>query len=93
MKVCTGVDRNEGCESAQVRGKWKRIEAEAFYGLPFAEAMFRAQRVHRDNFDPNHVETASLLSIKTGAARKTAAIAQSAHYESVGESDPPDGSP
>ncbi|MCP3396942.1 biotin synthase BioB [Bradyrhizobium sp. CCGB20] len=66
MKVCTGVDRNEGCESAQVRGKWKRIEAEAFYGLPFAEAMFRAQRVHRDNFDPNHVETASLLSIKTG---------------------------
>lgn len=66
MKVCTRVDRNEGCESAQVRGKWKRIEAEAFYGLPFAEAMFRAQRVHRDNFDPNHVETASLLSIKTG---------------------------
>jgi biotin synthase len=28
--------------------------------------MFEAHSIHRQNFDPNQVETASLLSIKTG---------------------------
>ena len=39
---------------------------EALYDLPFADLIFQAQSIHRQNFDPNHVETASLLSIKTG---------------------------
>lgn len=82
MDVCAGVDRNGSCGLPRVRGEWKRAEAEALYGLPFAELMFRAQSVHRDNFDPNHVETASLLSIKTGGCPEDCGYcAQSAHYE------------
>ncbi|WP_027527290.1 biotin synthase BioB [Bradyrhizobium sp. Ec3.3] len=82
MDVAVEVDRNGSCELAQVGEKWKRGEAEALYGLPFAELMFRAQSVHRDNFDPNHVETASLLSIKTGGCPEDCGYcAQSAHYE------------
>ncbi|MDP1527131.1 MAG: biotin synthase BioB [Rhodocyclaceae bacterium] len=39
---------------------------EALYALPFADLLFRAQQVHRENFDPNAVQRSSLLSIKTG---------------------------
>ncbi|KYH03501.1 biotin synthase BioB [Bradyrhizobium sp. DOA1] len=82
MDVCAEVDQKESCELAQVGGKWQRVEAEALYGQPFAELMFRAQSVHRNNFDPNHVETASLLSVKTGGCPEDCGYcSQSAHYE------------
>ncbi|ANW03305.1 biotin synthase BioB [Bradyrhizobium icense] len=77
-----GVQRNENGNSAPVRSDWERAEAEALYGLPFADLMFRAQSVHRENFDPNHVETASLLSIKTGGCPEDCGYcSQSAHYD------------
>ncbi|WP_245473685.1 radical SAM protein, partial [Bradyrhizobium zhanjiangense] len=57
-------------------------EATALYDLPFADLMLQAHRVHRKNFDPNHVETASLLSIKTGGCPEDCGYcSQSAHYE------------
>jgi biotin synthase len=44
--------------------------------------MFRAQSIHRANFDPNHIETASLLSIKTGGCPEDCGYcSQSAHYD------------
>jgi biotin synthase len=65
------------------RHDWDRAEAEALYALPFADLMFRAQSIHRANCDPNHVETASLLSIKTGGCPEDCGYcSQSAHYES-----------
>ncbi|WP_028348713.1 biotin synthase BioB [Bradyrhizobium murdochi] len=77
-----GAQRNEGGNNAPVRSNWERAEAEALYGLPFADLMFRAQSVHRENFDPNHVETASLLSIKTGGCPEDCGYcAQSAYYD------------
>ncbi len=60
------------------RHDWTRAEVEGLYALPFADLMFRAQTVHRRGFDPNHVETASLLSIKTGAVPRIAATARRA---------------
>ncbi len=67
---------------AQSRRDWTRAEAEALYALPFAELMFQAQTVHRRNFDPNHVETASLLSIKTGGCPEDCGYcSQSAHFD------------
>ncbi len=76
------VERN-GCGNiGPVRNDWTRTEAETPYALPFADLMFQAQRVHRDNFDPNHVETASLLSIKTGGCPEDCGYcSQSAHYD------------
>lgn len=65
-----------------VRSDWTRGEAEALYDLPFAHLMFQAQSVHRENFDPNHVETASLLSIKTGGCPEDCGYcSQSAHHD------------
>jgi biotin synthase len=67
--------------SSRPRYDWTRTEAQALYDLPFADLMFRAQGVHRRNFDPNHVETASLLSIKTGGCPEDCGYcSQSAHY-------------
>jgi biotin synthase len=68
--------------SAQLRHNWTRDEAQALYDLPFADLMFQAQSVHRSNFDPNRVETASLLSIKTGGCPEDCGYcSQSAHYK------------
>lgn len=65
-----------------LRNDWSRAEAQALYDLPFADLIFQAQSIHRRNFDPNHVETASLLSIKTGGCPEDCAYCpQSAHYD------------
>jgi biotin synthase len=67
---------------AAIRHDWTRAEAETLYNLPFADLMFRAQTTHRSHFDPNHVETASLLSIKTGGCPEDCGYcSQSAHYD------------
>jgi len=39
---------------------------EALFDLPFADLLFRAQEVHRANFDPHQIQRSTLLSIKTG---------------------------
>ena len=46
--------------------RWSVAEIEALFKLPFNDLMFRAQQVHRENFDPNAVQLSTLLSIKTG---------------------------
>ncbi|WP_245570214.1 biotin synthase BioB [Bradyrhizobium ottawaense] len=76
------METNDCDNNAPVRGGWERAEAEALYTLPFADLIFRAQRVHRANFDPNQVELASLLSIKTGGCPEDCGYcSQSAHYD------------
>ena len=73
-----GTDRDIGT----IRHNWTRAEAQTLYDLPFADLMFRAQSIHRSYFDPNHVETASLLSIKTGGCPEDCGYcSQSAHYD------------
>jgi len=43
-----------------------RAQALELYALPFNDLILRAHTVHRENFDPNRVQRATLLSIKTG---------------------------
>jgi biotin synthase len=64
-----------------IRHDWRREEAQALYDLPFMELLFRAQTVHRANFDPNAVQMSRLLSIKTGGcAEDCGYCSQSAHH-------------
>jgi len=52
------------------------------FELPFPELMFRAQSVHRHNFDPAAVQISTLLSIKTGGCPEDCAYCpQSARYD------------
>ncbi|MFP3546477.1 biotin synthase BioB [Rhizobium sp. SIMBA_035] len=54
--------------------------AKLIYNLPFNDLLFRAQTVHRANFDPNAVQMSRLLSIKTGGcAEDCGYCSQSAH--------------
>ena len=46
--------------------RWTVAAVEALFALPFSELVFRAQCVHRENFDPHEVQLSTLLSIKTG---------------------------
>jgi biotin synthase len=77
-----GARQNASHNPESVRHDWTRSQAEALYDSPFADLLFEAQSIHRSNFDPNHVETASLLSIKTGGCPEDCGYcSQSAHYD------------
>jgi biotin synthase len=69
-------------ESDLPRRNWTRDEVRALFDLPFPELMFRAQCVHRQNFDPTEVQISTLLSIKTGGCPEDCAYCpQSARYD------------
>ncbi|RWJ01297.1 MAG: biotin synthase BioB [Mesorhizobium sp.] len=62
--------------------QWNREAVQAIHDLPFNDLLFRAQTVHRENFDPNKVQLSRLLSIKTGGCPEDCGYcSQSAHHE------------
>lgn len=64
------------------RHDWTVEEVETLLRMPFNDLLFRAQTVHRENFDPNAVQVSTLLSIKTGACPEDCAYCpQSARYD------------
>jgi len=72
-----------------VRHDWQLEQVESLYALPFADLMFRAQSLHRANFDPNAVQVSTLLSIKTGGCAEDCGYCpQSAHHESAVKAEP-----
>ncbi|MDH5676407.1 MAG: biotin synthase BioB [Myxococcales bacterium] len=56
----------QAARSTPLRHDFTVNEVEAFFALPFADLIFRAQQAHRSHFDPNRVQMSTLLSIKTG---------------------------
>lgn len=62
--------------------KWPVEKVLELFNLPFNELMFKAQQTHRENFDPNEVELATLLSIKTGGCPEDCGYCpQAARYD------------
>lgn len=63
------------------RHDWTREQVLALFDLPFHELLYRAQTIHRANFDPGAVQVSTLLSIKTGACPEDCGYCpQSARY-------------
>jgi biotin synthase len=61
---------------------WTVDEIAALFDLPFNDLLFRAQQVHRENFDATEVELATLLSIKTGGCAEDCGYCpQAARYD------------
>jgi len=61
---------------------WTREEIAELFALPFSELLFRAQAVHRANFDAREVQISTLLSIKTGGCPEDCGYcSQSAFHE------------
>ncbi len=73
---------NAHVRDGSVRNDWTREEIRTLYDLPFSDLVWRAQTVHRENFDPREVQISTLLSIKTGGCPEDCAYCpQSAAYE------------
>jgi biotin synthase len=65
-----------------VRHDWTRDEIAGLFALPFSDLIYRAQGVHRENFQPNEVQISTLLSIKTGGCPEDCGYcSQSASHE------------
>ena len=61
------LEKHPQCPDSPSRPQpWSVDAVVALFDLPFADLMFRAQTVHRENHDPNAVQRSTLLSIKTG---------------------------
>ncbi|OYR23771.1 biotin synthase [Brucella pseudogrignonensis] len=78
----TAINRNETAPDSDVASMERSMQEAGFiYNLPFNDLLFRAQQVHRANFDPNAIQLSRLLSIKTGGcAEDCGYCSQSAHY-------------
>ncbi|WP_411035993.1 biotin synthase BioB [Shinella sp. BYT-45] len=67
-----------------IRTDWSIEEAQAVHDLPFPDLIHRAQEVHRRNFDPTVIETASLVSIKTGGCPEDCGYCSQSAYHDTG---------
>lgn len=68
--------------SGQIRHDWTPAQVSQLFDLPFNDLLFAAHSLHRQKFNPNRVQTSTLLSIKTGSCPEDCAYCpQSAHYK------------
>ncbi|GBL05253.1 biotin synthase [Glaciecola sp. KUL10] len=73
---------NETSTLLNPRHNWTLEEVNTLFAMPFNDLLFKAQTIHRANFDPNHVQVSTLLSIKTGACPEDCKYCpQSARYD------------
>ncbi len=73
---------SEHAQDITIRHDWQRDEVSTLFALPFNDLLFQAQTVHRQHFNPNHVQVSTLCSIKTGACPEDCKYCpQSAHYD------------
>ncbi|WP_423064209.1 biotin synthase BioB [Candidiatus Paracoxiella cheracis] len=72
-----------------LRHDWTKTEIMQFYELPFADLIYKAQTLHRENFDPNQVQISTLMNFKTGRCPEDCAYCpQSAHYNTGLQDEP-----
>ena len=71
-------------DSAIKNERWSVAAIEALFKLPFNDLMYRAQQVHRENFDANAVQLSTLLSIKTGGCSEDCGYCPQSAFNSAG---------
>jgi biotin synthase len=70
------------------RNNWTREEAVSLLNEPFNDLLFKAQQIHRENFEANYVQLSTLMNIKTGGCPEDCAYCpQSAHYDTGVEAE------
>lgn len=63
------------------RKKWSQQEISEIYRQPFNDLIHQSHEIHRENHKLNHLQTATLLSIKTGACPEDCGYcSQSGHH-------------
>ncbi|MBL0319976.1 MAG: biotin synthase BioB [Alphaproteobacteria bacterium] len=75
--------------SPLIKHDWQLSEVLDLFALPFNDLLFKSHSIHRQTFDPNSIQTSTLLSIKTGACPEDCKYCpQSAHYKTQLEKEP-----
>ena len=71
----------QDCSPTTRSARWTVEEVEALYQLPLMDLIYRAQQVHRENFDANAIQRSTLLSVKTGGCSEDCGYcSQAARY-------------
>jgi biotin synthase len=66
----------------ELRHDWQHEEIASLFSRPLMDLLYDAQSIHRKFFDPNSVQTSTLISIKTGACPEDCTYCpQSARYK------------
>lgn len=72
-----------------IRNDWTQQDVDQLFAMPFNDLLFKAQQIHREFFNPNHVQISTLLSIKTGACPEDCNYCpQSVRYDTEVEAEP-----
>lgn len=81
--------RNPPADKALAGERWTVEHIEALFELPFNDLIYRAQTVHRQNFDPNAVQLSTLVSVKTGGCPEDCGYCPQAarHHTGVEDQD------
>ncbi len=62
--------------------RWPRAKVLELFNLPFNDLLWQAQQVHRQHWDANEIEHATLLSVKTGGCEEDCGYCpQAARYD------------
>ena len=77
MTLATDHEKSSSAVRLDHGKTWTQAEATALYEMPFNDLLFRAQTMHRENFDPNRVQLSRLLTSRPGAVQRIAATAAS----------------
>lgn len=73
----------------RINNNWQIEEVLKLFDLPFADLIFSAASIHRQNHNPNAVQISTLLSIKTGSCPEDCKYCpQSAHYNTELKKEP-----
>jgi biotin synthase len=76
------VPKPSPSQKKTISSLWQVKSVLSIMALPFADLLHRAQTIHRANFDPNKVELATLLSVKTGGCPEDCGYCpQSVHFD------------
>ncbi len=80
-----GVKKSQRHERSE---EWTLDSIMNLFNLPFSDLMYRAQQVHRAQFDANSVQLSTLLSVKTGGCPEDCAYCpQAARYQTGVENE------
>ncbi len=71
-------------KSSAAARRWSVDEIVDLFKLPFSDLLYRAQQVHRENFDPNAVQLSTLLSVKSGGCSEDCSYCPQSAFHSAG---------
>lgn len=72
----------------QQTGRWTMNDVATIYNQPFNDLIYQAHTIHKDHHQPNALQMATLLSIKTGACPEDCGYcSQSGHHSTALEKE------